>query len=375
MKGFLLTLGLVLALQFFVVAGVVSAAGSTIGGLVQLSGCSGPDCTACNAVDMLNGFIKWLIGIMFILCAVLITVAGVRLVTSGGNSHTLDEAKGMLTNAIIGMLIILAAWMIIDTVMRGLLGTDGKLDYGTVTGWLYWSEVQCQVVRIPTYSADNTLTLKYQAQIVSGLTGVGAWTTDSSGIPTSACTVSGYSGGAPTYNCADQVAQCEQNGGGSATLNSAENAVTCTPNQDAIVSTGGGGGCSGISESDLKYIPGTSFQDRTSIVDSFVLMRSAASVDGIYLTPTSAYRSDADQVKIWNKHNCDTVADHCSGYVARPCSKGGNGSNHSQGNAIDISGSSMGSSIYNWLKANGGRYGFYNNLGSIDPVHWSPSGR
>lgn len=164
MKGFLITFGLVLALQFFVVAGTVMAAdATTTGGLAQLSGCSGPDCTACNVVDMMNGIIKWLIGIMFILCAVLLTVAGVRLVTSGGNSHTLDEAKGMLTNAIIGMIIILAAWLIIDTVMRGLVGSDGKLATdGDVSGWLFWSQVQCQIVRPPEFDKKNTLNMSYE---------------------------------------------------------------------------------------------------------------------------------------------------------------------------------------------------------------------
>ena len=166
MKGFLITFGLVLALQFFVISGVTFAAEeTTTGGLVQLSGCSGPDCSACNAVDMLNGFIKWLIGIMFVLCGALLAVAGVRLVTSGGNSHTLDEAKGMLTNAIIGMIIILSAWLIIDTVMRGLVGSDGKLATdGDVSGWLFWSEVQCQVILAPKYDKDNTLQLSYEGE-------------------------------------------------------------------------------------------------------------------------------------------------------------------------------------------------------------------
>jgi D-alanyl-D-alanine carboxypeptidase/Type IV secretion system pilin len=378
MKVFTLTFGLILIVQFFVVAGVVSAE-TTTGGIAQLSGCSGPDCTSCNVVDMLNGFIKWIIGFMLILCAVLVTVAGVRLVTSGGNSHTLDEAKGMLTNAIIGLIIIMAAWLMIDTLMRALIGPDGKISNGgDVSGWLYWSEVQCQVVRIPTYNKNNTLTLQYQSYIENGLLGLDGWTisgSSGSSVPTSACTVSGYSGGTPTYDCSAQISQCEINGGGSASVSSDDKTVTCTPNRDVTLETGGGGSCSGITASDLKTVPGTSFQNRISIVDSFVAMRTAAAAAGIYLTISSAYRTDAYQVDIWERHHCDTVADHCRGYVARPCSKGGNGSNHSQGNAFDINGSHIGSATYNWLKANGGRFGFYNNLGAIDSVHWSPSGR
>jgi hypothetical protein len=151
---------------FFTYSVLTVAAADVASGIAQLSGCSGPDCTACNVVDMLNGFIKWIIGFMFLLCAVLITVAGVRLVTSGGNSHTLDEAKGMFTNAIIGMIIILAAWLIVDTVIRGLVGQDGKLaTTGDVSGWLYWSEVQCQVVNPPRLDPKNTLDIEFEGVI------------------------------------------------------------------------------------------------------------------------------------------------------------------------------------------------------------------
>jgi len=112
-------------------------------------------------------------------------------------------------------------------------------------------------------------------------------------------------------------------------------------------------------------------------VSRFVAMRESASYDGITLIISSAYRSEADQVAIWTSPNRNCVANpsSCSGTAARPCSYDGNGSNHNSGVALDISGSVRGSAIYNWLKANGGRYGFYNNLDERDPYHWSPSGR
>ena len=381
MKFLFAAFAMVFAVQFFFAVPVTLAAesggGSAVPGLVQLSGCEGWNCTACNLVDLANGIIKWLIGIVFLVFAVLVAVAGVRMVLSGGSHHALDEAKGMFVNAIIGLVIILAAWLIVDSIMRVLL-PNGQLNYGSVTGWLYWSEVQCQEVHKPEYDPSDTLKLTYvevQNQITTSLSGVGSWTAGSNGIPLSACSINGYSGGTPTYDCSAQIAQCEQNGGGSPVLTNNDQSVSCVPDADATINTGGGASCSGISPSDLKTIPGTSFQARISIVDSFVRMRSAAAAAGITLIVTSAYRSDAKQVEIWNSHHCDTVAGHCSGYVAKPCSLGGNGSNHSQGNALDISGSSMGSPIYNWLKANGSRFGFYNNLGSIDPVHWSLSGR
>ena len=117
-------------------------------GIAQLSGCTGLDCSACNVVHLANGAIKWLIGILFVIFALLLAIAGVKLVTSGGNHSALDEAKSSFTNAIVGFLIILSAWLIVDTIMRALVGTDSRpgqlVSEGSATGYLFWSEVSCQ---------------------------------------------------------------------------------------------------------------------------------------------------------------------------------------------------------------------------------------
>lgn len=102
--------------------------------------CSGTDCSACNFVQLLNLLIQWLLGIVFVVFAALMTVAGFGLVTSGGNQAALDAAKSKFTNAIIGIIIMLAAWLIVDTLLRGTLAGGG-----VITGWGPWAEVQCMV--------------------------------------------------------------------------------------------------------------------------------------------------------------------------------------------------------------------------------------
>ena len=101
--------------------------------------CSGADCSACNLVQMGNELIIWLFGMIFLLFAVLMTVAGFGLVTSQGNPSAMQAAKDKFTNAMIGLLIVMSAWLIVDTIMRGLLKGGGELE-----GWGPWSEVQCQ---------------------------------------------------------------------------------------------------------------------------------------------------------------------------------------------------------------------------------------
>ena len=334
MKNFIFGTGAVFILVAFLWGPIVSAET----GIAQLSGCTGLDCSACNVVDMANGGIKWLIGILFVVFALLLAIAGVKLVTSGGNHHALDEAKSSFTNAIIGFIIILSAWLIVDTIMRALVGDEGKEGQiaqigagGSVRGWLFWSDVECQKNIEAKFETVQQEEVRYITEYQD----------------------EGFSdAGYAIYNPTGGVIPV----GGSSVTSSGAN-------------------CPAAPVSSVVTIPGTSYKARQNIASNFVAMRAAAARDGITLTVTSGWRSEAVQVGIWNDHGCNTK--NCSGIVARPCSLGGNGSNHNSGNAVDISmgGSGVSSPIFKWLKANGGRYGFYNKLDSRDPFHWSPSGK
>ena len=105
--------------------------------------CSGEGCSACHFVILANTIIKWLITISFLLFAILAVMAGFKLVTSGGNPSARSAAKSSFTNAFIGLIIIMAAWLAVDTLLRGLLGKDGVLSDGQVSGYGPWSQVQC----------------------------------------------------------------------------------------------------------------------------------------------------------------------------------------------------------------------------------------
>ena len=101
--------------------------------------CEGTECSACDLVTLIQRLLVWLIGIIFVIFAVLLAVAGFGLVTSGGNQTALSDAKSKFTNALIGIVIVLAAWLMVDTLMRAILPGDT----GTISGWGPWMEVQC----------------------------------------------------------------------------------------------------------------------------------------------------------------------------------------------------------------------------------------
>lgn len=150
-----------------------------------------------------------------------------------------------------------------------------------------------------------------------------------------------------------------------------------------VSATPGGGGngenCPVPAESTMVAFPsevvtqGTGKATRTT-VDNFMAMRAAALEDGIDLKIRSAYRSEAAQIALWHEHGEDRSR------AAKPCTLGGEGSNHNSGTAIDIDvgcgnpHTGCNTPTYRWLKANGHRWNFRNAI-PTDPPHWSPSGR
>lgn len=149
-----------------------------------------------------------------------------------------------------------------------------------------------------------------------------------------------------------------------------------------IAAGGTGDRCTAIPEDKLTTIDGYQMLKTTGA--NFIAMREAAASAGVTLELRSGYRSPQRQLEIWNQYGCSLQSGKavCSGgkLVAVPCALGGGGSNHSTGDAIDINvGCGNGvtncnTKTYNWLKANGGKFGFFNNLPK-DPPHWSATGK
>ncbi len=78
-----------------------------------------------SPVDVTTSIITWVLGILAIIAVALIIIAGIQWMTSGGNEEKVTTAKGMLRNAIIGLLIILAAYGIARYVIGIFAGASG----------------------------------------------------------------------------------------------------------------------------------------------------------------------------------------------------------------------------------------------------------
>ncbi len=122
----------------------------------------GPNaCSACHFATMANTIVKWLIGVLMVVFAVIATSAGFGLVTSGGNPEAKSAAKQKMVNAVVGLIIVLAGWLLVDTIIRGLLeGGDGTITYSVSVGDakpLPWYTIECQPqTETIDYKEDDT---------------------------------------------------------------------------------------------------------------------------------------------------------------------------------------------------------------------------
>lgn len=61
--------------------------------------------------------------------------AGFTLITGGSNPASRTKARNRLVNAVIGLVVILGAWLVVDTVMKTLYNPDTVFDSKTFGPW------------------------------------------------------------------------------------------------------------------------------------------------------------------------------------------------------------------------------------------------
>jgi len=74
-----------------------------------------------NPEDMVVSVINWILGILALIAVIMILVGGFKWMTAGGNEEKTEGAKKLLIAALIGLVIILAAWGISVYVINNVL--------------------------------------------------------------------------------------------------------------------------------------------------------------------------------------------------------------------------------------------------------------
>lgn len=77
--------------------------------------------------QIIIALINWVLGILALIAVVLVLTGGFKWMTAAGNEEKIEGAKKLIIAAIIGMVIVLAAWGIslyAVSILAGVTGTS-----------------------------------------------------------------------------------------------------------------------------------------------------------------------------------------------------------------------------------------------------------
>lgn len=111
------------------------------GSLVPVQ-CQSPEtCGTCEFVELINNVIRFLITFATIAATLMLIYGGFQLVISGGNTAAKQAAKSIIVNVLIGFVLVLAAFLVINTILGLLLPGDSRV--------LGWQRIECIYPNVP----------------------------------------------------------------------------------------------------------------------------------------------------------------------------------------------------------------------------------
>ncbi len=106
-------------------SGTNSSSGNS-GGIVPCGGVNANSqnqaCTICHLIEGIHNIVKFIMGLIVVTATVVIVVAGVMYIVSAGNPAMITMAKTAMKNALIGVIVVLTAFMMITFIANRMLG-------------------------------------------------------------------------------------------------------------------------------------------------------------------------------------------------------------------------------------------------------------
>jgi hypothetical protein len=118
-------LSLVIFLPIIVFA-ATTGANCNGGNIVPCNGSAQCPCDFTAFAHLINNVINWFITISVSVAAVTFSIAGFKILFNPENPAKRQEAMGMFKKTIIGMLLVLGAWLIVHTIVTALV--DPKIN-------------------------------------------------------------------------------------------------------------------------------------------------------------------------------------------------------------------------------------------------------
>lgn len=80
--------------------------------------CSG---SGQNAIqNLIDYFANWIVGLIGLIAILIIVVSGIQMITSAGNPDALKSARGRITSAVIGLVLLIAMRAVLALFLPGV---------------------------------------------------------------------------------------------------------------------------------------------------------------------------------------------------------------------------------------------------------------
>ncbi|MFQ5540824.1 MAG: pilin [Candidatus Paceibacteria bacterium] len=93
-----------------------------------------PYLQGCDIIHLANNLIGFAVYLSVMVASVMFAYAGFLYVTAAARSDNLNQAKGIFGKVFLGLVIVLAAWLIVDII----LSVFTEKDFG------FWSDIKCE---------------------------------------------------------------------------------------------------------------------------------------------------------------------------------------------------------------------------------------
>jgi len=85
------------------------------------------ECTVCDFQETLMNILDFLVATMVAVAALLFVNAGFFYLTAQGNASKVSKAHKLFVNTLIGLVLVLAAYMLVDVLMKTLVADEGNI--------------------------------------------------------------------------------------------------------------------------------------------------------------------------------------------------------------------------------------------------------
>ena len=97
--------------------------------LVPCDGGAEQPCHFTDLIFLVNNVIQFLLYLILPIAAIIFVYVGFLFLTSGGSTEVKSQAKGIFKKAVIGLLFVLAAWLIVKTILITLLAPGESVSW------------------------------------------------------------------------------------------------------------------------------------------------------------------------------------------------------------------------------------------------------